>query len=85
MLDFQIVLIDEATANLDAEAEREILTTLRSAFGGSTVLFIAHRSAGVLECTRALVMQQGRAVELRAPDDALADHDSHLYNLICGP
>ncbi|XP_023950865.1 ATP-binding cassette sub-family C member 10 [Bicyclus anynana] len=78
----KILLVDEATANLDQESERVILDTIRCSFGGSTVVFVAHRLAGVLECSRVLVLGAGRLLELRAPDDALADPTSHLYQLL---
>ncbi|XP_049867954.1 uncharacterized protein LOC126368123 [Pectinophora gossypiella] len=78
----KVLLVDEATANLDQETERMILDTIRSSFGGSTVVFVAHRVAGVLECARVLVLGSGRLLELRAPDDALADPTSHLYRLV---
>lgn len=74
--------MDEATANLDAESERVILSTVRVAFGASTVVFVAHRLAGALECARVAVLGAGRLLELRAPHDALADPDSHLYRLL---
>nr|XP_049696505.1 uncharacterized protein LOC110371605 [Helicoverpa armigera] len=80
----KILLVDEATANLDQEAERLILDAIRCSFGGSTVLFVAHRLGGVLECARVLALGGGRVLELRAPDDALADPDSHLYSLVYG-
>ncbi|XP_075974742.1 ATP-binding cassette sub-family C member 10 [Anticarsia gemmatalis] len=80
----KILLVDEATANLDNEAERLILDAIRCSFGGSTVVFVAHRMTGVLECARVLAMGGGKVLELRTPDDALADHDSHLYTLIYG-
>ncbi|KAJ8730790.1 hypothetical protein PYW08_002203 [Mythimna loreyi] len=80
----KILLVDEATANLDAEAERMILDAIRCSFGGSTVVFVAHRLGGVLECARVLVLGAGRVLELLAPDDALADHNSHLYTLVYG-
>ncbi|CAH2076398.1 unnamed protein product, partial [Iphiclides podalirius] len=78
----KILLVDEATANLDQEAERLILDTIRCSFSGSTVLFIAHRLAGVLECDRVLVMGGGRTLELREPEEALADPTSHLFRLL---
>lgn len=81
---FQILLVDEATANVDHETERQIVDTIRWSFGGSTVLFLAHRAAGVLECARVAVLAGGRVVELRAPIEALADYDSHFYKLVCG-
>ncbi|KAI8422275.1 hypothetical protein MSG28_006161 [Choristoneura fumiferana] len=78
----KIVLIDEATANLDQETERLILDTIRRAFGGSTVLLVAHRVVGVLECSRVLVMGAGRVLELDAPSELLADPTSQLYALV---
>ncbi|XP_034827291.1 ATP-binding cassette sub-family C member 10 [Maniola hyperantus] len=78
----KILLVDEATANLDQESERVILDTIRCSFGGSTVVFVAHRLAGVLECSRVLVLGGGRLLELRPPEDALADPTSHLYRLL---
>ncbi|XP_045447338.1 ATP-binding cassette sub-family C member 10 [Melitaea cinxia] len=78
----KVLLVDEATANLDAESERVILDTIRCSFGGSTVVFVAHRLTGVLECARVLVLGGGRQLELRAPNDALADPASHLYRLL---
>lgn len=78
----QILLVDEATANLDQETERLILETIKCSFGGSTVVFVAHRVAGVLECSRVAVLAAGRLLELRPPDDALGDPTSHLYRLV---
>ncbi|CAG9578746.1 unnamed protein product [Danaus chrysippus] len=78
----KILLVDEATANLDQDTERVILDTIRCSFSSSTVMFVAHRVAGVLECTRVLVMGAGRVLEMRTPDDALADPTSHLYQLL---
>ncbi|XP_026752373.2 uncharacterized protein LOC113512651 [Galleria mellonella] len=80
----KILLVDEATANLDQETERLILETIRCAFGGCTVVFVAHRLAGVLASARVLALRAGRLLELRAPDDALADSSSYLYALYYG-
>ncbi|XP_060803806.1 uncharacterized protein LOC106135400 [Amyelois transitella] len=78
----KILLVDECTANLDQETERLILDTLRSAFGGCTVVFVAHRLTGVLESSRVLCLSQGKVIDLRPPDQALADPTSYLYGLI---
>ncbi|CAG4948573.1 unnamed protein product [Colias eurytheme] len=78
----KILLVDEATANLDQETERVILDTIRCSFVGSTVLFVAHRLTGVLESSRVLVLSAGQVVELRDPDDALSDPTSYLYKLV---
>lgn len=80
----KILLVDEATANLDHESERVILDTIRCSFGGSTVMFVAHRLVGVMEMARVLAMAQGKVLELRTPDDALSDLNSYLYALHYG-
>ncbi|KAL4715350.1 hypothetical protein ACJJTC_015121 [Scirpophaga incertulas] len=80
----KVLLVDEATANLDQEMEQVILDTIRCSFGGSTVMYVAHRTAGLMECTRVLVMSNGRVCEYRTPDDALSDPTSHLYALVYG-
>ncbi|XP_059046342.1 uncharacterized protein LOC131841950 [Achroia grisella] len=80
----KILLVDEATANLDQETERLILETVRCAFGGCTVVSVAHRLAGVLGSARVLVLCRGRLLDLRAPHDALADSTSYLHQLHYG-
>jgi ABC-type hemin transport system ATPase subunit len=65
----QIVLVDEATANLDQETERLILETLRNALGGATVVYVAHRQAGVRSCARVLALAQGRVRAHCAPHE----------------
>ncbi|XP_062527496.1 ATP-binding cassette sub-family C member 10 isoform X2 [Bombyx mori] len=78
----KVLLVDEATANLDQDTERLILDTIRCSFSGATVLFVAHRLAGVLECSRVLVLGGGKVLELRTPDDALSDQTSYFYNML---
>ncbi|CAG9135257.1 unnamed protein product [Plutella xylostella] len=78
----KVLLIDEATANLDQETERLILDALKCSFAGATVLFVAHRVLGVLECARVLVLAQGKVQEYAPPDELLADPTSQLYRLV---
>lgn len=58
-----IVVLDEATAHLDAESEQAIQGALATALRGRTSLVIAHRLATVREADRILVLDRGRIVE----------------------
>lgn len=78
----QILCIDEATANVDRETDRQIQQTLRSAFRKSTVLTIAHRVQTILDCDRVLVMHDGQVAEFDQPDSLLAKPHSLFYQLV---
>ncbi len=61
--DAPILILDEPTANLDALAEREILTTLQGLAVGRTSLLITHRLLGLETAGEILVLHAGRVVE----------------------
>lgn len=62
-----ILILDEATANVDAETDNLIQTTIRTQFSHCTVLTIAHRLHTVMDSDRVLVMDAGRMVEFAHP------------------
>jgi len=61
--DAPILVLDEATSNLDAETEREIQTAVYRLMEGHTTLVIAHRLSTVVNADEILVMDGGRIVE----------------------
>lgn len=61
--DAPILLMDEATSNLDVETERQINRTLLAARKGKTTLIIAHRQASVVDVDKIFVVEAGRVVE----------------------
>jgi ATP-binding cassette, subfamily B, bacterial len=58
-----IVILDEATAHLDSEAEAAIQRALETALAGRTSIVVAHRLSTILKADEILVVQNGRVVQ----------------------
>ena len=58
-----IYILDEATSNIDAESEEDIMRVVRALKGTHTVLLISHRLANVVEADRIFYMEHGRLLE----------------------
>ncbi len=72
VIDPKILILDEATANIDSFTELEIQRALRALFAGRTCLVIAHRLATVRDADEIIVLQAGRIVE-QGPHEALME------------
>ncbi|CAG9854959.1 unnamed protein product [Phyllotreta striolata] len=82
LADARIVVLDEATANLDPDTERLIRRTISENFAECTVLIIAHRLETVLECDKIMVLDRGRIVEFDQPGVLLQDNNGWLSRMI---
>lgn len=78
----KILILDEATANVDPETDRLIQMTIRSKFADCTVLTIAHRLHTVMDSDRVLVVDAGYAVEFGHPYELLQKSDGYLRQLV---
>jgi len=69
----RILILDEATANLDYATEAEIRKTINVIRRKTTILIIAHRFSMVRDADHVIVLEEGRIAEAGAPAELLAN------------
>ncbi|MDQ8184999.1 ABC transporter ATP-binding protein [Pelagicoccus sp. SDUM812002] len=89
LLDPPILLLDDPTAAIDSETEKEIFTALDQATAGRTTLLVAHRLSTLRRADEILVMEQGRIVQRGTHEELIAQpgpyHRVAQLQLIDGP
>ncbi|KAK0168435.1 hypothetical protein PV327_002235 [Microctonus hyperodae] len=78
----KILVLDEATANVDMRTDEFIQKTIRDKFSDCTVLTIAHRLNTIMDSDRILVMDAGNVVEFDHPHVLLKNKDSFLSKMV---
>ena len=69
--DAQVILLDEATASLDSESERQVQRAIERLCRGRTTIVIAHRLHTVVDAHRIFVIEDGAVSESGRHDDLL--------------
>ncbi|KAM5368074.1 hypothetical protein ACJZ2D_009678 [Fusarium nematophilum] len=77
----RIVIIDEATASLDAESEHRMQRLLSERFSDKVVIAIAHRLATVVDFDEVYVLDQGRIIERGVPRMLLESGQGEFWKL----
>jgi ATP-binding cassette subfamily B protein len=72
LVDPAILILDEATANLDLATESRVVRAMGVVSEGRTTLLIAHRLQSAARADRVVVLDAGRIVEVGPPDELLA-------------
>ena len=78
----KILVLDEATANVDPQTDALIQQTIRIKFKECTVLTVAHRLHTVMDSDRILVMDAGQAREFDIPHILLQNENGLLRNMV---
>lgn len=74
-----ILILDEATSNLDAITERALDETIREFAKDMTTIFIAHRLSTIKNCDRIYVMDKGKIVEQGTHRELIALGGKYAY------
>jgi ABC-type multidrug transport system fused ATPase/permease subunit len=77
----KILIMDEATANIDVKTEEKIQEILDNTFNDCTILTIAHRIKTILNYDKILVLEKGKILEFDSPKNLLENKDSNFYKL----
>ena len=75
--DSPVYIFDEATSNIDAESENDIMEQIHALAREKTVLLISHRLANVVASDRIYVLDQGRVTQAGTHDQLLAQGGSY--------
>ncbi|GIY89244.1 hypothetical protein CEXT_676372 [Caerostris extrusa] len=78
----RVLVLDEATANVDPNTDSLIQKTIRDRFAHCTVLTIAHRLHTIMDSDRVLVLDAGEVKEFDAPFSLLQNRNSLFSHMV---
>ncbi|XP_045760472.1 ATP-binding cassette sub-family C member 4 isoform X1 [Maniola jurtina] len=78
----RILVLDEATANVDPKTDEFIQKTIRKRFADCTVVTVAHRLNTIMDSDRVMVMDSGRLVEFDHPYRLLNNPHGYFTKMV---
>ena len=78
----RILILDEATSQLDVETEKQIQEAIERLIEGRTTFAIAHRLATLRGADRLVVLKNGEIVESGTHDELMADEEGEFHRLV---
>ena len=76
----EVLILDEATANIDLETDDKLQKIVRSEFKGTTIT-VAHRLNTIMDSSRILVLRDGQVAEFDTPANLLANKTSIFFSM----
>ena len=77
----KIIVMDEATANIDMKTEEKIQKALQLVLNNSTVITVAHRIKTIIDYDKILVLNNGKIEEFDTPKNLLKNEKSLFFEL----
>lgn len=77
-----VLILDEATSNLDAQSEQLVQEALDTLMKGRTTIIIAHRLATIRQADNIMVLQQGEVIESGLHEELIKNTTSVYSNLV---
>mgnify|MGYP000137201314 CR=1 FL=1 len=78
LIDPRILIMDEATASVDSETEKEIQKALDNLVQGRTTIAIAHRLSTLHKADRLVVLDRGEVVEIGSHDELMSKEGAYF-------
>ncbi|XP_023231554.1 multidrug resistance-associated protein 4-like [Centruroides sculpturatus] len=78
----KILIMDEATANIDKRTDCLIQKTIGEKFSSCTIITVAHRLQTIMDSDRIMVLDEGKIVEFDNPDQLLKNKNGLFYRMV---
>lgn len=77
----KILILDEATANMDADTDKMLHKVIHEIFAEFTILTIAHRLHSILNCDKVIVLDKGNIIEFDDPKVLMTIKSSQFHKM----